>query len=199
MTSDEHNSGTSRLVVLTGGPGGGKTTLAEALAAQGLRTVGEAGRAVIRAELARGGTALPWADRAAFAARMAARDEAAHRAALESLEAGEGEGGSEGGGVVVFDRGLPDTLGYCRLCGLPEPAGLLEALRRCRYRSPVFLAPFWPAIFAGDAERRQDAAEAQETARVMRRTYEGLGYEVVDLPLAPVGERVRFLRERIGV
>ncbi|WP_062115200.1 AAA family ATPase [Aureimonas sp. AU40] len=180
-------SGIRRLVVLTGGPGGGKTTLVEALAARGFRTVGEAGRAVIRAEEARGGTALPWGDRAAFAARMAERDETAYRAALE------------GEGTVIFDRALPDTLGYLRLCGLPEPKALLRAVARCRYRSPVFLAPFWPAIFSGDAERRQDAAEAAETAHVMRRTYEGLGYEVIDLPLAPVAERVRFLRQRIGV
>ena len=33
----------------------------------------------------------------------------------------------------------------------------------------------------------------------MRRTYEGLGYEVTDLPFAPVPKRVRFLRERLGL
>lgn len=178
---------TDRLVVLTGGPGGGKTTLLETLAAQGFATVGEAGRSVIRDEIAKGGTALPWNNRARFAARMARLDEAAHAKALRRT------------GVVLFDRGLPDTLGYLRLCGLPVPVELERDVHRLRYRRQVFLAPFWPEIFASDAERRQDAAEAEETARVMRHTYESLGYEVIDLPLATVEERAAFLRRRIGV
>ncbi|KTQ89638.1 ATPase [Aureimonas ureilytica] len=172
-------------IVLTGGPGGGKTSLIEALAQEGFRTAPESGRAVIRQELARGGSALPWDDRAAYAKAIAARDDAAHAAACRA------------GGITIFDRGLPDVLGYLALCGLPVPDDLARAARRLRYTSPVFLAPFWPEIYAGDAERRQDAAEAAETARAMRRTYEGLGYEVTDLPLAPVPKRVRFLRERM--
>lgn len=188
---------TDQLVVLTGGPGGGKTTLIEALARQGLRTVPESGRGVIREEMATGGSALPWADREAFARRMAMLDEANHAAALR--EEGRGEGKGEAEGATIFDRGLPDVLGYVRLCGLPEPDALLQAARRLRYRREVFLAPFWPEIFAGDAERRQDAREAAETARVMRMTYESLGYEVTDLPLAPIAERVRFLRRWLGL
>ena len=188
---------TDQLVVLTGGPGGGKTTLIEALAREGFRTVPESGRGVIREEMAAGGSALPWADREAFARRMAALDEANHAAALAGERGGEGQ--ADGDGTTIFDRGLPDVLGYLRLCGLPEPDALLHAAWRLRYRREVFLAPFWPEIFAGDAERRQDAREAAETARVMRLTYESLGYEVTDLPLAPVAERLRFLRSRLGL
>lgn len=53
--------------VITGGPGSGKTTLIDALAAEGVRHRPEAGRAIIRDQAVIGGTALPWADRAAFA------------------------------------------------------------------------------------------------------------------------------------
>lgn len=180
-------TGPNHSIVLTGGPGGGKTSVIEALAEAGFRTAPESGRAVIRREVARGGSALPWGDRAAFAEAMAALDEAAHEAAQVA------------GGVTVFDRGLPDVLGYLALCGLPVPDGLQRTARRLRYHGEVFLAPFWPEIYTGDAERRQDAREAAETARVMRRTYEGLGYAVTDLPFAPVAARVRFLRERLGL
>jgi len=65
---------------------------------------------------------------------MAVLDEAAYEAARAQ------------GGVTVFDRGLPDVLGYLALCGLPVPRDLAQALLRLRYASPVFLAPFWPEI-----------------------------------------------------
>src|SRR3546814_20487999 len=56
--------------VITGGPGSGKSTLIEALAVEGFDHMPEAGRAIIRDQVAIGGAALPWADRAAFAALM---------------------------------------------------------------------------------------------------------------------------------
>ncbi|WP_321163363.1 MULTISPECIES: AAA family ATPase [unclassified Sphingomonas] len=59
--------------IITGGPGSGKTTLIDALAAEGIRHMPEAGRAIIRDQVAIGGSALPWADRAAFADLMLAR------------------------------------------------------------------------------------------------------------------------------
>lgn len=61
---------TDRFFVLTGGPGSGKTTLIEALRAQGFATAPEAGRGIIRDQMAIGGPALPWQDRAFFAELM---------------------------------------------------------------------------------------------------------------------------------
>lgn len=61
---------TDRFFVLTGGPGSGKTTLIEALKAGGFATAPEAGRGIIRDQVAVGGPALPWQDRALFAELM---------------------------------------------------------------------------------------------------------------------------------
>lgn len=49
-----------RFFVLTGGPGSGKTTLIEALRTAGFATLPEAGRGIIRDQMAIGGPALPW-------------------------------------------------------------------------------------------------------------------------------------------
>ena len=59
-----------RLFVITGGPGSGKSTLIDALAGHGICTMPEAGRAIIRDQVAIGGEALPWSDRRAFAELM---------------------------------------------------------------------------------------------------------------------------------
>src|SRR3546814_18922618 len=53
--------------VITGGPGSGTSTLIEALAVGCFDHMPEAGRAIIRELVALGGSARPWADRAAFA------------------------------------------------------------------------------------------------------------------------------------
>jgi predicted ATPase len=180
-------SRSSRRVVVTGGPGGGKSTLIAALAEAGFETREEAGRKVIREELARGGGALPWGDRIAFAERMIAVD-------LEAFESV-----TDDGGPTFFDRGAPDVLGYLRLCRLTPPREVEAAARRLRYAEEVFLAPFWPEIFENDTERKQTPGEAERTSDVMARTYSALGYRVVELPRTSVAERVAFVLRRAGL
>lgn len=177
---------TDNLYVITGGPGSGKTTLIDALAGEGVRHMPEAGRAIIQDQLDIGGTALPWADRAAFATLMLAWEMRSYREALNAS------------GPVIFDRGIPDVIGYLRLCGLPVPATALRAAEQRRYASRVFIAPPWTAIFGQDAERKQTLAEAEATYHAMVDAYSGLGYELVELPLAPVAERAKFVHEQIG-
>jgi predicted ATPase len=178
---------TDRLFVLTGGPGSGKTTLIEALAAAGISTSPEVGRAVIREQLAIGGDALPWADQRRFADLMVVREVAAHQAALAS------------GAVTVLDRGVPDVVGFLRVSGLPVPSHIDAAARACRYNPRVFIAPFWPEIFTEDAERKQSPDVAEATFAVMADTYRGYGYEMIELPRVSVAERVAFIVDRIGL
>jgi len=167
--------------VVTGGPGAGKTSLIEELARRGLHTVPESGRAIIREETRSGGNALPWADRTAYAERMLERDLRAYRAA-EALA-----------GPVIFDRGIPDILGYLTLCRLPVPPHLATAARTLRYNRRVFLAPYWDAIFTQDAERKQSRSEAEATCAVMIEVYTGLGYDVVALPRTDIARRADFV------
>ena len=177
-----------RRIVLTGGPGSGKTSLIEALAAAGHATSPEAGRAVIRRQQMIEGEALPWKDRALFAELTLDRELEAHARA-------DGADGADG--PVFFDRGVPDVVGYLTLCGLPVPAHVERAAQDIRYDRRVFIAPVWPEIFGQDAERRQDLDEARRTFDVMAEVYPRLGYDLVELPKAPVAERLAFVLETI--
>ncbi len=176
-----------RLFVVTGGPGSGKSTLLDALAKHGIRTMPEAGRAIIQDQMSIGGGALPWADRRAFAELMLSWEIRSYRDALNA------------GGPVIFDRGVPDIAGYLRLNGLPVPTHVDRAAQMFRYHRRVLIAPPWPEIFTPDRERKQSFEEAQATYKALRATYTALGYELISLPLVSVEERVGFVLATIGI
>ncbi|MCK1796596.1 AAA family ATPase [Streptomyces sp. XM4193] len=168
-------------IVFTGGPGSGKTTLVEALAARGFAVVPEAGRSVIRDQLSVGGPALPWQDAALYTELMLAEALRAHRAVEPGVR------------PVFFDRGVVDVHAYCRLRGASPAAHLRRAATEVRYDTRVFLAPTWPEIYVRDSERRQTYEEAVRTEEACAESYRLHGYEVVPLPRATVAERVDFV------
>lgn len=98
------------------------------------------------------------------------------------------------GGPVIFDRGLPDLLGFCLVEGIDPPADLLVAIDTCRYQSPVFIAPPWPEIYARDKERIQSPEEAEASYLRIRDVYPRCGYRLVELPRADIAARVAFVR-----
>ncbi len=172
-------------IIISGGPGSGKSTLIDALERQGFSRTVEAGRAIIQDQVAIGGKALPWSDRALFAELMLCW-EMRSRAMAEQQR-----------GTVFFDRGVPDVIGYLTLCNLPIPKHTEEAARQTRYNRTVFLAPPWEEIFGQDTERKQDFEEAIRTFEAMDKTYRRLGYEIALLPKSPVEERVSFIKQAL--
>ncbi len=175
----------ARFVVVTGGPGAGKSTLVAALAASGPCCSVEAGRAVIQQQMAIDGPALPWHDPALFAELMLGWEMRSYQ--LAAAQAGR----------VYFDRGVPDVAGYLQLVGRPVAPHIERAARSLRYRREVFIAPPWQAIFGQDAERRQDFDEAVRTHAAMVDTYTRYGYELIELPCDSVEARVQFVLARL--
>jgi predicted ATPase len=176
----------NRFFAITGGPGSGKTTLLSALEASGQFCLPEAGRAIIQAQVAIGGSALPWSDPGAFAELMLSWEIRSHQMA----EAADG--------LAFFDRGVPDVAGYFRLTGLPVPAHVEKAVEIYRYNRTVFIAPPWPKIFTQDRERKQDFGEAVRTYDALVATYSASGYELIELPRAPVEERAAFVLRTVA-
>ena len=173
--------------VLTGGPGSGKSTLVAALAEAGMRTFEEAGRAILRLQDAIGGPAHAGRDPAAYAEAMLQWDMRSFAEAARN------------DGPTVFDRGVPDTIGYLRLIGRPVPPHMERAARLFRYAEPVFVAPPWRDIYVQDAERTHGWDLAVATHNEVRAVYVELGYAIAELPLADVGTRVRFILDHCNV
>lgn len=175
----------SNYFIFTGGPGGGKSTVLGEMERLGYQTVKEAGRKIIRRQTSLQGDGVPWGNVSRYARLMF----------LQSVI--DYEQYAHFGGACFFDRGIPDTVGYCRLAGIPVPEQYTEALKRYRYNKTVFLFPFWEDIYVQDTERKQDKEEAQDTCQVLRETYEEWGYQILTVPFGTPEERAEWIAGRI--
>lgn len=169
--------------VLTGGPGAGKTTLVERLAALGYATSPEASRALIRDQKAVGGPLGYDVDPVRYADVLLAWEMRSYREALAAE------------GPVFFDRGLPDVASIHLRLGVPVPAYVDAAAAAYRYRT-AFIAPPWPEIYVTDEDRTHTWEHAVAVHEALLAAYERYGYDLVELPRVPVDERLAFVLER---
>ena len=175
----------TKYIVLTGGPGSGKSTVLEALRQFGYNCSEEKGRKIIQQELEQSGRALPWQNKLAFRDTMLD----AELRAYESYQHHDG--------LTFFDRGIIDIYGYSRLEDIEVTSSLLSCCSSHRYHS-VFIFPPWKEIYTNDAERKQDFAEAQRTYESMQKAYHQFGYTVTQVPFSSVAERVQFILRNVG-
>ncbi|MGB7656039.1 MAG: AAA family ATPase [Novosphingobium sp.] len=171
-----------RHAVLTGAPGAGKTTLLGAAAAAGYRTSPEVARQLLQSL---GGMELRANDPLGFAEAMA------------EAHAREFELHAKAPGTVVFDRGLPDVVGFLDVSGLVVPQSVERACRSLRYAGPVLRAPAWAEIYVQDAERIQTLDEAIASDEAVTAAWNRYGYSVIDLPLVSLAERLAFLEAQL--
>lgn len=168
--------------VITGGPGAGKSTLLAAASAAGLTTFPEVARNLLQAD---GGMELRARAPADFAQAMLDA-QLGTWAAAEAIS-----------NPVLFDRGFADIAGFLSIEGLPVPQNLDHICRNLRYSGPIFRAPPWAEIYQGDAQRIQSWDEAVASDAAIGAAWKFYGYRLIDLPLAPVADRLTFIMERL--
>ncbi|MBK5074805.1 AAA family ATPase [Budviciaceae bacterium CWB-B4] len=173
-------------IVITGGPGSGKSTLIDALTQRGYLCSVEAGRSIIQDQISIGGNALPWGDRIAFSELMLCWEIRSWHAANGCHE------------LCFFDRGIPDVAGYLSLCRFPVPAHVEKAINNFRYAGTVFIAPPWKEIYVQDSERKQSIEEAEQTYWTLSKTYQAYGYQLIEIPRIPADERADFIISQVS-
>ena len=149
-------------VLITGGPGVGKTTLLAELRARGHATVAESARAIISECQALGQSPRP--DPVAFAQEILRRD-------TEKYHAHSGESG-----WVFFDRGLVEALGMLHEVAPLSTVQLDDILRACPFHSSVFILPPWKGIYTTDAERDHSSPWVEHVHGQLVQWYRSCGY-----------------------
>ncbi|GAA2626447.1 AAA family ATPase [Dactylosporangium fulvum] len=167
-----------RRFVLTGAPGAGKTTIVAALRARGVCTVAEAATDVIARRQA-AGVAEPWTE-AGFLDRIAALQRRRQLTAVAPVQ--------------VFDRSPVCTLALAVYSGQQPTARLHAELERTAglYDRRVLLVRPLGFVTPTPA-RRISYTESLRFERIHEEVYREQGYELVEVPPAPVDERVALV------
>jgi predicted ATPase len=168
-------------IVITGAPCSGKSSVISKLELRGYPVVHEVARSYIN-ELLKSGKSLQeiTVDKLAFERTILQR-KLAIEAALSENE------------IIFLDRALPDSIAYFKSAGL-DPSEPLEKSRSIRYRK---IFHFQRLLFKNDHVRAENDRIAENLDRLLKQSYEMLGYPVVDVPVLTVELRIDFILERL--
>lgn len=171
-------------VVITGGPGVGKTTLLAELAARGYATVAESARAIISERRVQGQRPRP--EPPAFAREILRRD-------TENYSGNPSESA-----WVFFDRGVVEALGMLHETAPLSAPELANALRKYPYHASVFILPPWSAIYTTDAERDHSYPWVEHVHSQLMRSYRSCGYALCEVPRLSVAARADFVLQALA-
>ena len=162
-------------VIITGGPGAGKTSLLSELATLGYVTVGESARAIIAERLA--GGLPPRPDLPTFAREILRRDVDKYLGQPLTSD------------WVFFDRGVVEALGMIQEVA-PLPQAQLESMLSAHpFHHVVFILPPWEDIYTQDGERDQTFVESVDVHARLVQWYGKCGYLLHEVPRLPVLQR----------
>jgi predicted ATPase len=167
--------------VLTGGPSSGKTETIKALSRLGYITFPETARVYIDQEIKKGKSI-----------EEIRKDEAEFQNKVLELKI-ELEEEAPRDKIVFFDRGIPDTIAYCEAHGFASQKAL-NVSRTKKYKKIFFLEQL---SFEKDYARIENDAIIKKLNKLLKKCYKDLGYEVVEIPVMSIQERVKKILSEV--
>lgn len=181
LTNTEFCSVKNKKIVITGGPGTGKSSVIKKLEMLGYKCLHEVSREVTLEAQKQGITQLFLEKPVLFSQKLLE----ARLKQYESLKNSEDK-------LTFIDRGIPDVVAYLDYFGTDYPDTFNEACKENNY-DKVFLLPPWREIYLNDNERYENFEEAESIYSFLKKAYLSFGYNIVEVPKLSVKNRCNFI------
>lgn len=172
-------------IVITGGPGTGKSTVIDELINRKFNCMSEISRQVTLNAREKGIDQLFLTKPLLFSELL-----------LEGRINQYVEAENKNSNIVFFDRGIPDVHAYMNYISIDYPDSYVNKSNLYRY-DYIFLMPPWEEIYISDNERYENFEQALAIHNHLERTYKELNYPIIEVPTGTVQERTDFILAQI--
>ena len=175
----------TRKIVITGGPGTGKTSVIEALEKNGHFCFHEISRDIIRDAKEKGIDQLFLEEPLLFSELLLEGRIKQHSDAQKAPQ-----------DLVFLDRGVPDVVAYMNYFGNEYPPVFNRVCKEYLYER-VFILPPWKQIYTEDNERYESYDQAVAIHDELAKTYSFHGYDPVEVPNGTIEDRTAFILDHL--
>lgn len=171
----------TKKIVITGGPGTGKSSIINGLINRGFFCLEEISRQITLDARKDGTDQLFLTNPLLFSQRII---NARHQQFLDAANSSKN--------LVFFDRGMPDVLAYMNFIGDTYPNEFTQLCQGHTYDAAFVLKP-WKAIFKSDSERYENFDQAVQIHDHLIDTYSKFNYQLNDVPFGTIDERIDYI------
>jgi predicted ATPase len=172
-----------RNIIITGGPGSGKTSLLNKLNDSGFQTFSEVPRFIIKQELLKNKPVLPWSDLRSFSELCFIEMMTQKQDALEF-------------DLSFVDRAIGDILAYLEYGKLKVPE-LYKSEAILGYDNKVFILKPQENIYEQDEVRPHTFQEALIIHDIISKTYRVLGFQIFEIPYVSLETQLEMIKKKL--
>jgi len=170
----------NKYFIFTGAMGGGKTTIVNLLREKQYLCIDEPARQILAEQRSINGEGIPGENPELFIRLMLSRS-------IDQYKIN-----SKCNDVILFDRGIPDLIGYADLSNINRNV-YVNAAKLYLYNKNVFMFNAWEEIYTTDDERKMEFDSAKKFGINVSNIYKELGYNIIDVPFVSVQKRVEYI------
>ena len=178
----------SNRIVVTGGPGTGKTVLISSLEENGYHCFHEVIRTMTLDALGEVAVEDRLVNPIDFVQDAKSFNDELIEARLKHFI----NGNTIKKDYLFYDRGLPDVIAYMNYFDQPSEKRYADLCMENRYNEVLILPP-WKEIYVQDNERMEDYEQACGIHEQLEKTYIDLGYTPIEVPFGTIENRLQFV------